>query len=239
MPTPRTEIPGYTDDAGNINESNNLEGAVLLLPSEPAAKDTVDISSSRSGQTSSSVGTSLTHNVTPVVTRNQASTTARNPDSKIKKKRAVLCRKGARVRLRQDHLMHCMVLDDQRAKLRGFPNSRNFYGTIEHGTGKTGYKIRFDDLPAENQTVHIRRRNIITVCEPGEDEAPFDYMDDDMFSEVQKKEKKVNPYHKAIEDFYELDDEIVMNATIFDMHYGHKAGEGEEQPSLPSKIIGK
>ena len=74
------------------------------------------------------------------------STTARNKKKKSQNSRR--CQKGARVKVCRKDFYHVLSDDDQRNSLKGFGNNRNFHGTIISGSGKQGYNIRFDDLPA-------------------------------------------------------------------------------------------
>jgi hypothetical protein len=68
--------------------------------------------------------------------------------SSKKKKVAAQCRKGARVKVPRSNLFHVLEHDEQRKTLKGYGNSRNYYGRILSGSGKQNYKIRFDGLPA-------------------------------------------------------------------------------------------
>jgi hypothetical protein len=90
--------------------------------------------------------------------------TARATTSSSKKKKvAAQCRKGARVKVTRSNLFHVLEHDEQRETLKGYGNSRNYYGRILSGSGKQGYNIHFDNLPAGFQDVTIKRRILITV----------------------------------------------------------------------------
>jgi hypothetical protein len=59
--------------------------------------------------------------------------------------------------------------------LNGYGNHQKFFGTVQLGSGKQGYNILFDDLPAGNQEVRIRRHNIMTVVQEEEEEQEHDH----------------------------------------------------------------
>jgi hypothetical protein len=104
-------------------------------------------------------------------TKRGVATTARATASLSKKKKvAAQCRKGARVKVTRCNLFHVLEHDEQRETLKGYGNSRNYYGRILSGSGKQGYNICFDDLPAAFQDVTIKRRILKTVVEDGEEE---------------------------------------------------------------------
>ena len=58
--------------------------------------------------------------------------------------------------------------------MENFGNSRNFHGDIVSGNGTSGYQIRFDDLPSGLQNVYVKRRNIITVVDRGDEEKEYE-----------------------------------------------------------------
>jgi hypothetical protein len=89
---------------------------------------------------------------------------------------AAQCCKGARVKVTRSNLSHVLKHDEQRETLKGYGNSRNYYGRILSGSGKQGYNICFDDLPAGFQDVTIKRRILITVVEDGEEEKEHDHV---------------------------------------------------------------
>ena len=62
-------------------------------------------------------------------------------------------------------------------------------GEIISGNGKQGYNIKFDDLPAEDQMVYVRRRNIIVVIEEGEEEVECDHVNVDLNTEASVPKK--------------------------------------------------
>jgi hypothetical protein len=91
-------------------------------------------------------------------------TTARATTSSSKKKKvASQCHKGACAKVTRSNLFHVLEHDEQRETLKGYGNSRNYYGRILSGSGKQGYNIRFHGLPAGFQDVTIKRRILITV----------------------------------------------------------------------------
>ena len=67
-------------------------------------------------------------------------------------------------------MFHILKSEKQKDDIQKYGNSRNFHGEIISGNGKQGYNIKFDDLPADDQVVYVRRRNIIVVVEEGEEE---------------------------------------------------------------------
>ena len=73
------------------------------------------------------------------------------------------------MKLRVDNLFHILKSDKQKEDIKKYGNSRNFYGKIVSGNGKQGYRIRFDDFPADDQVVYSCRGNIITVFNEGKE----------------------------------------------------------------------
>ena len=53
-------------------------------------------------------------------------------------------------------------------------NSRNFYGTIVSGNGKSGNNLSFNDVPAERKKVCDKRRNMLPVVDLDEEEQEHD-----------------------------------------------------------------
>ena len=82
--------------------------------------------------------------------KRKAPTTARNISSKEKKKKRANCKKGSRVKVRRDNLFHILKSEAQKTDIAKYDNSWNFYDVITSGSGKQGYQIEFDDLPAGN-----------------------------------------------------------------------------------------
>jgi hypothetical protein len=108
--------------------------------------------------------------------RGVATTACATTSRSKKKKVAAQCCKGAPVKVTRSNLFHVVLKhDEQRETLKGYGNSRNYYGRILSGSGKQGYNIRFDDLPAGFQDVTIKRRILITVVEDGEEEKEHDH----------------------------------------------------------------
>ena len=85
--------------------------------------------------------------------------------------------------------------ETQQVGLEKYGNSRNFHGNIISGSGKEGCKIQFDDLPSDNQIVHVKKRNAITVADPAEEEEEHDY-ENTLFEEEEKEESNNNPQIK-------------------------------------------
>jgi hypothetical protein len=155
-------------------------------------------------------------------------TTARVTSSSKKKKIAAQCRKGARVKVTRSLLFHVLDDDEQREKLKGYGNSRNFFGRILSGSGKEGYKIRFDDLPAGHQDVMIKRRILITVLEDGEEEKEHDHINQlaEELAEIrQPSTRKEEPAKESTSRFCALEKETISTTKRF----GLKWGRGDDE----------
>jgi hypothetical protein len=161
---------------------------------------------------------------TPSPSRRPA-TTSRNSSSTTKK-RLAQCRKGARIKVTRNNLMHCLLLDAQKEALAGFGNHRNFYGTVLSGSGRQGYMILFDDLPAGNQQVTIRRRNIMTVVQGNEEEHEYDHRSavPNACAEINRGRKE-DPMKASAKLFCGMEKDIIATATTYHMQYGNAEGE--------------
>ena len=120
-------------------------------------------------------------------------------------------------------MYHVLDHDNQRHSLKGFPNNRNYHGTVISGSGKQGYSIRFDDLPTDHQDVYIKRRQLLTVLEPTEDEIEYDIhqasMNEQMYTNGTRQTTQM---HLSTETFLSLGDDTAWLATTFTMHYGQR-----------------
>ena len=104
----------------------------------------------------------------PQLKRAAPLTTARKKSSNEKKK-AFKAKKGCRIKVTRNNLYH-VLNETQQVGLEKFGNSRNFHGNIISGSGKQGNKVKFDDLPSDDQIVYVKRRNVITVVDLTEEE---------------------------------------------------------------------
>jgi hypothetical protein len=152
-------------------------------------------------------------------------TTSRSSAQKERKKKKVSaqCRKGARVKVKRSLLYHVLLHEDQREKLKGYGNSRNFYGEILSGSGKTGYQIRFDDLPADHQDVFIKRRNLLTVLEEGEEEKHHDHVNqlaEELAEIPQPTTRKEEPAKDSTNKFCALEKELISTTNQFGLKWG-------------------
>lgn len=77
------------------------------------------------------------------------STTARKGS---KKKRRI--GKTSRVKTTRKHLFH-LLNDNQKAALAQRPNDFNLYGTVQSGTQKSHYNVKFDFFPMEIKKYHL------------------------------------------------------------------------------------
>ena len=136
-------------------------------------------------------------------------TTARNLSTYMNNKKRAICKKRARVKIRRDNLFHILKSEKQKDDIQKYINSRNFHEDIISGNGNQGYNIKFDDLPADDQVVYIRRRNIIVVVEEGEEEVDCDHVDDDLNTETITP-KKDNAHQECITKFCALEDEAIL-----------------------------
>ena len=149
-------------------------------------------------------------------------TTARATTSSSKKKKvAAQCRKGACVKITRSNLFHVLEHDEQRERLKGYGNSRNYFGRILSGSGKQGYNIRFDNLPAGFQDVTIRRPNLITVVMDGKEEKEHDHVNqiaaEDLAGITQKPAQKELPAKESINKFCSLETDTPSSAKKFDL----------------------
>ena len=118
-----------------------------------------------------------------------------------------------------------------------YGNSRNFHGTILSGSGKTGYNIRFDDLPAGKQEVFVKRRTIIDVVDPAEEEKEYDHVVEDMHTSPSKEKDKANSLPPMIlcqQQFTNLNNDVVLDAATFDMKY---EDENKDEKILNWEIV--
>jgi len=154
------------------------------------------------------------------ITRGKAKrpTTARNPSTCAKKKKRANCKKGARVTICRNNLFHILKSDKQKEDIQKYGNIRNFHGEIISGNGKQGYNIKFDDLPADDQMVYVRQRNIIVVIEEGEEEVEYNHANVDLDTKVSVPKK--DEHKKCITKFCDMGDEEIMNAKTFTLKDG-------------------
>jgi hypothetical protein len=153
-----------------------------------------------------------------------ATTACATTSSSKKKKLAAQCRKGAHVKVTRSNIFHVLEHDEQRETLKGYGNSRNYYGQILSGSGKQGYNICFDDLPAAFQDVTIKRRILITVVEDGEEEKEHDHVNqpaaEDLAEITQKPAQKELPAKESINKFCSLETDTLSSGKKFDLRWG-------------------
>jgi hypothetical protein len=146
------ELLNRLDDisTGAPDEGKILDDATLATDSTTAADEQEAITA----DTITEATPAPTITAPPGSRKRGVATAAGVTSSSKKKKASAQCRKGARVKIKRSLLFHILQHDDQKRKLEGCGNSRNFFGIILSGSGKTGCKIRFDDLPAGAQDVN-------------------------------------------------------------------------------------
>jgi hypothetical protein len=156
--------------------------------------------------------------------RGVATTARATTSSSKKKKEAAQCRKGARVKVTRRNLFYVLEHDEQRETLKGYGNSRNYYGRILSVSGKQGYNICFDNLPAAFQDVTIKRRILITVVKDGEEEKEHDHVKqlaaEDLAEITQKPAHKELPEKESINKFCFLETDTLSSAKKFDLRCG-------------------
>jgi hypothetical protein len=130
--------------------------------------------------------------------------------------------------------MHCLLIDAQKEALSGYGNHRNFYGTVETGSGKQGYMVLFDDLPAGNQQVTIRRRNIMTVLQENEEEAEYDHRSavPEECAQIDRARKE-DPMKASARLFCGMDRDTIATATKYQMQHGNGEGDVIEWNIVP------
>jgi hypothetical protein len=150
-------------------------------------------------------------------------TTATTSSSK-KKKVAAQCRKGAHVKVTRSNLFHVLEHDEQRETLKGYGNRRNYYGRTLAGSGKQGYNICFDDLPAGFQDVTIQRQILIAVVKDGEKEKEHNHVNqlaaEDLAEITQKPAQKELPEKESINKLCSLEKDTLFPTKKFDLRWG-------------------
>ena len=94
-------------------------------------------------------------------------------------------------------------------------------GEIISGNGKQGYNIKFDDLPADDRVVYVRRRNIIVVVKEGEEEVECNHVNDDLNTKTSTP-KKDNVHQECITEFCAMEGEAILTAKTFSLKYNTK-----------------
>jgi hypothetical protein len=89
---------------------------------------------------------------------------------------AAQCHNGAHVKVTRSNLFHVLEHNEQRETLKGYGNSRNFFGQILSGSGKQGYNIPFDNLHAGFQDATIKGWILITIVKDGKEEKEHDHV---------------------------------------------------------------
>ena len=92
-------------------------------------------------------------------------------------------------------LFHILTEEEQKVGLEKYGNSRNFRGIIFSGTGSTGYKIRFYDLPTDHHVEFVERRYLIEVVDPNEEKKEYDHqgsLEEELPFDESPKKKKTN-----------------------------------------------
>ena len=85
--------------------------------------------------------------------------------------------------MRRGNLFRVLRSEEQKEVTKNYGSRQNFHGEITLESGKQGYNIKFNDLPADYQAVHARRRNTTSVAEEGEEEEECDYLSADLMIE--------------------------------------------------------
>jgi hypothetical protein len=141
---------------------------------------------------------------------------------------ATQCQKGVPVKVKRSLLLHVLEHNDQRDKLKGYGNSRNFFGRILSGSGKQGYMICFNDLPAGHQDVTIKRYILITVIEDSEEEKEHDHMNQlaEELAEIRPPTaKREEPAKDSTNKLCELEMETISTTKQFGFKWGHSEDE--------------
>jgi hypothetical protein len=222
------ELLNQLDDisTGAPDEGEILDDAMLATDSITAVDEQAITADTITEATPTITAPTIT--APPGSRKRGVATAARTTSSSKKKKASAQCRKGARVKIKRSLLFHVLEHDDQKEKLEGHSNSRNFFGTFLSGSGKTGCKIRFDDLPAGNQDVNVKRRNLITVLEDGEEEKEHDHTNqlaEELAETHPPTAAKEAPAKNSTDKLCALDAETIAAATVF----GLKWGQGEDK----------
>jgi hypothetical protein len=140
---------------------------------------------------------------------------------KVMQDKSKRCQKGARVKVTRANLYHVLIDDDQRKAIEKEGQSVNLHGTILSGTKATGYKICFNDLPDGKKDVIVRRRAIIVVLQPGEEEKAHDHEQAEEVEEVRDDRCNVSEKLSSIE-FSNLDPVVQAGAKEFVMNVSEK-----------------
>jgi hypothetical protein len=247
QPSRRTSLIAHMGDAEDSDSDNESHGSsflqALIDENEKALIDEEEKARTQSGinedKTPDGTGpppavhVDMTEATPPITTppsnsgrsrkKRGVATTARVTSSSKKKKIAAQCRKGARVKVTRSHLFHVLETDDQRDKLKGYGNSRNFFGRILSGSGKEGYRIRFDDLPAAHQDVTIKRRILITVLEEGKEEKEHDHVNQlaEELAEIRPlTTRKEEPAKDSTNKLCALEKETIATTKRFALKWG-------------------
>ena len=80
------------------------------------------------------------------------------------------------VKTRRDNLHHVLTHHQQKVGMEDYGDSRNSYGTIISGNGKSGYNVSFHDMSADHKEVHAKRRNVLPVVDPDKGDKKHDHV---------------------------------------------------------------
>ena len=212
------------EDSNNNNISNNISIDDLNACDPNVITTDSRVADSNNNNNNVSIeekndGVADDQNVSTPSPKKRPATTSWNSNSKKQKKKNLQCKKGARVKVRRNNLFHILPDPEQKKGMEKYGNSRNFHGDIVSGNGKSGYQIRFDDLPSGKQIVYVKRRNIISVVDRGEEEKEYDHYVEELQESHSKKDPVIACMVKCQREFQKLDDEVVIDAKKFDMLY--------------------
>ena len=100
--------------------------------------------------------------------------------------------------------------------MENYGHSMHFYGIITSGNGISGRNTSFDNVLADHKEVHIKRRSILSVADPEEEEQEHDHVAEQC---DKNEDKESNIKLKSQREFSNLSDFSVYSANRFTMKH--------------------
>ena len=114
--------------------------------------------------------------------------------------------------MRRDCLRRALTNDHQKVGIEEHRNRRNFCDSITSVNGKSGHNVSFNGMPDEHKQDRFKRRNVLSVTAPDEEEKENDHISE-KFKKIEEKES--NAQLKSQQEFSALSDNAVYSSNIF------------------------
>ena len=80
------------------------------------------------------------------------------------------------MKVRRENVCYALVHYQKKFGMEDYSNIINFNGTIISGNGKNGCSASFDDMPADYNEAHVKRRSMLSIVDPEEEEQEHDHV---------------------------------------------------------------